>query len=135
MRLVGHPEVTDEPWFKSGAQRAIHADEIDCLVASWIAERSLTEVMDAFEKAQAAVAPIYQIDQVMEDPQFRALESITEVEDPELGSIRMQNLMFRLSETPGEIRGLAGAKAKTIRKCIPSWALIRSASKNSLHEV
>lgn len=40
----------------------------------------------------------------MEDPQYRALGSITEVDDPELGPLRMQNVLFRLSGTPGAIR-------------------------------
>ena len=37
MRLVGHPEVIDEAWFKSGAERAKHADELDHYVGDWIA--------------------------------------------------------------------------------------------------
>ena len=104
MRLVGHPEVIAEPWFASGAERAQHADELDEMVGSWIAERPLEEVSAAFEKAEAAIAPIYDISQVMEDPQYRARGSITTVDDPDLGPLRMQEVMFRLSETPGRVR-------------------------------
>ncbi|MFJ5800295.1 CaiB/BaiF CoA transferase family protein [Streptomyces decoyicus] len=104
MRLVGRPEVIDEPWFATGAGRARHADELDTAVADWIARRDRAEVMAAFEKAEAAVAPIYDIREVMADPQYQALGSITEVPDDELGPLRMQNVLFRLSETPGAIR-------------------------------
>lgn len=104
MRLVGHPEVIAEPWFASGAERATHADELDDMVGGWIAERSFDEVMRAFEEAEAAVAPIYDITHVMSDPQYQALESITTIDDPELGPVKMQNVMFRLSETPGSIK-------------------------------
>ncbi|MFD9208859.1 CaiB/BaiF CoA transferase family protein [Streptomyces sioyaensis] len=104
MRLVGRPEVVDEPWFATGAGRAEHADELDAPVADWIARHDRTEVMAAFEKAEAAVAPIYDIREVMTDPQYQALGSITEVPDDELGTVRMQNVLFRLSETPGAIR-------------------------------
>jgi len=104
MRLVGHPEVIDEPWFASGAERAKHADLLDRMVGDWIARRPLDEVMRAFEEAEAAVAPIYDVRHVMEDPQFQALRSIVPVLDDELGTVKMQNVMFRLSETPGEIR-------------------------------
>ena len=41
MRLVGRPEIINEPWFDSGAKRAEHADELDDAVASWIAQRTL----------------------------------------------------------------------------------------------
>jgi formyl-CoA transferase len=40
----------------------------------------------------------------MQDPQYQALNSIITVEDPELGPIKMQNVLFRLSETPGEVK-------------------------------
>ena len=103
MHLVGHPEVLRETWFASGAERAKHADELDRMVGSWIAERSFDEVLAAFEKAEAAVAPIYDIRHIVEDPQFQALHSLIEVQDPELGPLKMQNVMFRLSETPGRV--------------------------------
>lgn len=103
MRLVGHPEVIEEPWFRSGAQRAAHADELDRMVGGWIARYPLDHVMREFETAEAAVAPVYDIRHIMADPQFKALDTITTVMDPELGPLRMQNVMFRLSETPGQI--------------------------------
>jgi crotonobetainyl-CoA:carnitine CoA-transferase CaiB-like acyl-CoA transferase len=104
MKLVGRPEFVDEPWFGSGAERAEHADELDAAVASWIARRDRDEVVEAFEQAQAAVAPIHDVRDVVADPQYAALNSIVTVPDDELGPLRMQNVLFRLSDTPGEIR-------------------------------
>lgn len=109
MRLVGHPEVIVEPWFKSGADRARHAETLDKMVGDWIARHPMDTVLQEFEAAEAAVAPIYDIRDVLEDPQYKALDSITTVPDEELGPIRMQNVMFRLSATPGRIR-FAGRK-------------------------
>ena len=103
MRLVGRPEFIDEPWFASGSERAEHADELDEAVAVWIAEREGDEVIATFEEAQAAVAPIYDVRDVLADPQFAALDSITTVDDDELGPLRMQNVLFRLGRTPGRI--------------------------------
>jgi len=104
MRLVGRPELINEPWFSSGSGRAEHADVLDEAVGGWIAERDADEVAEEFEKADAAVAPIYSVADVMDDPQYRALESIVSVDDPDLGPLKMQNVLFRLSETPGAIR-------------------------------
>lgn len=39
----------------------------------------------------------------MADPQFEALGTITTVPDDELGPLKMQNVLFRLSQTPGRI--------------------------------
>ena len=104
IRLVGRPEYIEEPWFGSGSERAKHADELDEAVGAWISERTQDEVVEAFEEVSAAVAPIYNIADIMEDPQYGALESIITVDDPELGPVKMQNVLFRLSETPGEVR-------------------------------
>ena len=103
MRLVGRPELIDEPWFATGTQRARHADVLDEAVGSWIAGRDRDEVVKAFEEAQAAVAPVYTAADVMADPQFEALGTIASVPDDELGPVRMQNVLFRLSGTPGRI--------------------------------
>lgn len=103
MRLVGRPDVIDEPWFATGADRARHADVLDGAVGAWIAERNRDEVLAAFEKAEAAIAPVQDVRDIMSDPQYQALDSVTRVDDPELGPLRMQNVLFRLSATPGAI--------------------------------
>jgi crotonobetainyl-CoA:carnitine CoA-transferase CaiB-like acyl-CoA transferase len=104
MHLVGRPELINKPWFASGAERAKHADELDDAVGGWIKERTRDEVIREFELAEAAVAPIYDITDIFKDEQFAALETIKTVQDEELGPIKMQNILFRLSDTPGEIR-------------------------------
>jgi crotonobetainyl-CoA:carnitine CoA-transferase CaiB-like acyl-CoA transferase len=117
VRLVGRPELAEEPWFATGAERALHADVLDEAVGAWIARHSREEVISAFEKAEAAVAPIQDVRDVMDDPQYAALDTLTTVEDPELGPLRMQNVLFRLSATPGEIRWAGrphGADTETV---------------------
>jgi formyl-CoA transferase len=83
-------------------------DEIDAIVGGWIARHDLTEVVETFEAAEAAIAPIYDIEQIFSDPQFVARESVATVEDEDLGPLRMQNVFPRLSRTPGAIRFAGG---------------------------
>ena len=104
MKLVGHPELIDEPWFDTGAGRAQHAELLDGIVSEWVAERTRDEALDAFTEAGAAIAPVYDVADLMADPHVIERETITTVEDEDLGPVRMQNLPFRLSATPGEIR-------------------------------
>ena len=40
----------------------------------------------------------------MSDPQYAALGTVQTVDDDELGPVKMQNVLSRLSETPGSIR-------------------------------
>ncbi len=104
MVLVGRPDLIDAPWFATGEGRARHADVLDEAVGGWIARHTRADVLAAFEKAEAAVAPVQDVRDVMEDPQYQALATVTTVDDPELGALRMQNVLFRLSATPGSIR-------------------------------
>jgi crotonobetainyl-CoA:carnitine CoA-transferase CaiB-like acyl-CoA transferase len=104
MTLVGRPELIEEPWFASGHSRAQHADELDAAVSEWVAARPTAEVLAEFESAQAAVAPVYDVRGIMADPQYAALGTVQSVDDDELGTVKMQNVLFRLSDTPGSIR-------------------------------
>ena len=104
MHMIGKPEVCKEPWFATGNSRAQHADELDEWVGGWIAERTNDEVMRAFEEAGAAVAPIYDVSQVVDDPQYKALNSVVTIPDEDLGSVRMQNMLFRMSGATGEVK-------------------------------
>jgi crotonobetainyl-CoA:carnitine CoA-transferase CaiB-like acyl-CoA transferase len=104
MTLVGRPDLIEQPWFATGSGRAANADLLDTAVASWISQRSRHEVVAEFEKAQAAVAPVYDVRDILADPQFVALETAVSVPDEDFGSVRMQNVPFRMSGTPGHIK-------------------------------
>lgn len=104
MRLVGHPEVIDEPWFATGGERAKHADLLDAYVGGWIGERTRDDVMAAFTAAGAAIAPVYKPSDLLEDPQVEAIGMTATVEDEDLGPMRMQNVLWRMGRTPGTIR-------------------------------
>jgi crotonobetainyl-CoA:carnitine CoA-transferase CaiB-like acyl-CoA transferase len=104
MRMVGRPDIVEQPWFNDGYQRALHADEIDEAVGSWILERSTDDVVSEFAKAQAALGVVYDVSKVISDPQYNAIGAIATVEDEDLGPVRMPNVLFRMSETPGSIR-------------------------------
>jgi crotonobetainyl-CoA:carnitine CoA-transferase CaiB-like acyl-CoA transferase len=104
MRLVGRPDIAEQPWFASARERVLHGDQLDGIVAGWIRARDFDEVMAAFQEAGAAIAPILDIEQLVQDPQVEALDAITTVADEDLGPLRMQNVMFRMLGTPGGIR-------------------------------
>ena len=104
MRLVGRAELVDEPWFASARERVAHVEELDGAVQAWIAARELDEVVAAFDEVGAALFPVYDVAQLLADPQVRARDSVTTLDDEDLGPLRMQNVWFRLDRTPGRIR-------------------------------
>lgn len=104
MELVGRGDLVCEPWFATGAGRASHVEEIDDALASWIGARPLAEVLKTFAAADVALAPVYDVEQYVGDPQVQARQAVVSVDDADLGPVLMQNVLFNLSATPGEIR-------------------------------
>lgn len=102
--LVGRADLVGQPWFATGRGRAEHADELDEAVGTWIAARPTDAVLTAFAAAQAAVGRVHDVRGVLADPQYRALGTALVVDDPDLGPLVMQNVLFRLSATPGAVR-------------------------------
>ncbi len=96
LELIGHGD-DESLWSFEG--RVEHRVELDRWVAEWIAERSSDEVIQAFEEAHAACAPVYDMADLAVDPHVAARETIVEID-----GTPMQGLIAKLSATPGHIR-------------------------------
>src|SRR5205807_1635163 len=57
-----------------------------------------------FEAAQVAAGPIYEFDEVFEDPQVKHLGLVTEIDQPGYGKAKMLAFPVRASATPATIR-------------------------------
>jgi crotonobetainyl-CoA:carnitine CoA-transferase CaiB-like acyl-CoA transferase len=106
LRAVGRPELTLDPKFAEAQQRLRNAAEIDAIMADWIGQRTLDEALAVFEEAGVAAAPIYDAEQLLDDPQLRARGIYAPVPDSELGPMRVQAPVPRFSATPGRVTHL-----------------------------
>lgn len=102
-RAIGRPELIEDPRFRDNAARTLHSQAIDDEFGVWIRTRPIEEVLAVLNRAGAAVAPIYDVRDVFADPHVMARGNLPQVADPELGAVRMQNVVPRLSRTPGAI--------------------------------
>jgi crotonobetainyl-CoA:carnitine CoA-transferase CaiB-like acyl-CoA transferase len=96
MELIGFGDRADLRTFNG---RIGARDEIDARMAEFCAARPLDEVLSAFEQAEAAAAPIFDMADIAADPHYAARGAIVEVD-----GVKMQGLVARLSETPGAVR-------------------------------
>ena len=87
-----------------GGERSRRAEVLDGAVQQWIAARELDEVLAAFEDAGAAIAPIYDVEQLVNDPHVVARDDDHDRRRRGPRAAEMQNLIFRLGDTPGGIR-------------------------------
>ncbi len=100
---IGRPELKDDARFATHASRVAHVEELDEIIAAWMADHPREEAIGIFERHDAALAPVYTIAEFVDDPHVRARGSIVTVEDTDLGPLRMQGVHPRLSETPGRV--------------------------------
>jgi len=103
-RAIGKPEMIDDPRFRTNTDRVRNIDACDGAVADFIAARSLADNMAIFEAAEVTANPVYEIDQLLDDPHVQERGVIVEAPDEEAGSVLMHNIIPRLSETPGRLR-------------------------------
>jgi succinyl-CoA:(S)-malate CoA-transferase subunit B len=54
-------------------------------------------------EGEVPCGPVFSIDEIFEDPQYAARENIKEVADPRIGTLKVPNVVPRLTKTPGGI--------------------------------
>ena len=94
----------EDPRFALNPARVKNYMELDEIVGGAIGKLTLAELRETFTRHEVGFSPIYDIADVFADPQFQARQAIVSVPDGELGSVRMQGVVPRFSETPGAVR-------------------------------
>lgn len=100
--VMGRPELADDPRFATDAARADHSEEIDQIVADWVAEHGVDELEKKLHEAGVPAGKIYDAPAMLEDPQFKARELIRWVSDETLGDFAIPGVVPKLSRTPGD---------------------------------
>src|SRR5262249_40727502 len=103
---IGQPELGEDPRFRGVSGRVERSDEINGIVARWVADRTVEEVVQAMGPDGAGVpcSPVYSVDQLLTHPQLLAREMIQRLPQATLGEVVAPGVVVKLSETPGAVR-------------------------------
>ncbi|MBI3052725.1 MAG: CoA transferase [Betaproteobacteria bacterium] len=101
---MGRADLITDPRFKTNRDRLANVAALDEIVGAWVQERTQTECIAQLVKAEVAVAPVADFKDLAEDPHLLARKTLVAIDDPELGTLRMPDVLPRLSETPGKIK-------------------------------
>lgn len=110
------PELAADPRFSSNRLRVENVVALDEAIQEAIARFDKDEAIERLGKAGAAAGPVHSISDIFEDEQYAARDNIATVEDPELGTLRMQNVVPKLNRTPGRIRHAGARKGQHNRE-------------------
>lgn len=102
-QAMGRPELAADPRYATHQARGEHQAELDDLIAEWSLGHD-ADALQALTDAHAVPAgKIFTAREMLADPHFAARQAIVGVPDPVIGEVKMQNVVPRLSATPGGI--------------------------------
>ena len=84
MHQIDRQDLIDHPDYQTTIDRAAHREEINAEFAKWARAHTLKECLDILGEGIPA-CPIYNVADIMEDPQFAARNDIVEVETEQFG--------------------------------------------------
>jgi len=99
-KTVGRPDLADDPRSADGTSRAAHADFLQPIIESWMADKTRSEVVDALNAAGVPAGPVYSAKDVFADDHFRQREMLVEIDDPEVGPHTFARTPVHLSGAP-----------------------------------
>ena len=103
-QAMGRPNLAEDPRYATHAARGENQPELDSLINDWSKTIPLAELETLLNEYGVPCGLIYKAEDMLNDPHFKAREAIVHVAHPDFGTIRMQNVAPRLSDTPGAVR-------------------------------
>ncbi len=108
-RAIGRADMIEDARFSTNSARVAHRPLVDAAVGGWFATKNRDEALALMREANVTAGPVYDIADAVADEHFRERGIVVEVEDAELGSLPMHDIVPRLSQTPGVWRRPAPA--------------------------
>ena len=101
---IGRPELKTDVRFETNDGRVKNRDELDGIISAFIGSKTQDENLALFEAAGVTVGPVCSVLDLLDHPYALEREAIVELEDKDIGSVPMHNIVPRLSESPGGFR-------------------------------
>ncbi|MGM8211271.1 CaiB/BaiF CoA transferase family protein [Virgibacillus sp. W0430] len=103
-KAMDREDMLDDDRYYTNAVRLENDIEVQKIVSSWIKQFPQKELTEKLDAEGVPVSPIYTIEDIFNDPQYKARENIVEVEHPRLGRVKVPGIVPKFSDTPGSIR-------------------------------
>lgn len=132
MRAIGREDLLADPRFATLTSRSQHEDAVDAIIGDWAASLGLEEADAILQAAAVPAARIYTMADVFADPHYSAREMLVDVPDTDLGSVRMANVVPKLSGTPGRIDRAGGQVGVDTRAVLSEVAGMAEAEISAL---
>ncbi len=104
-QLMGEPELSaGDSVYADHVGRGERQQELDDHIGEWTGRYDADTLLKLLHEGGVPAGRIYKAEDMIRDPHFQAREAIIQVPDDNFGQLRMQNVVPKLSATPGSIR-------------------------------
>jgi crotonobetainyl-CoA:carnitine CoA-transferase CaiB-like acyl-CoA transferase len=107
LRSYGLAHLLDDPRFARNEARVAHAAELDDEIARAIGSRTVAENVAIIDANHLTCIPVQTVGAIDRHPHWQSRQLMVDVPDGS-STVRMHNVVPRLSETPGQIRWAGG---------------------------
>lgn len=108
-QAMGRPELGEDARFATHSARGANQAELDVLIGEWTRTLTAGQLEERLNEFAVPNGKIYTAPDMLADAHFAARHAIVTMAHPVLGDFPMQNVVPKLSDTPGEIRWVGPA--------------------------
>lgn len=104
VKMIGQPELLEDPRFSTLEARMKNVNEIEAVAAAWVGAHTSDEVIAALRVAELPSAKVRTVADVVQDPYMREAGHIVDIDHPRAGRFPMQGPSIHLSDAPSAVR-------------------------------
>lgn len=102
-KVMGRPELADDPDYVTRVLRVQRIDEVDRLVSEWSSRHSKAEIAQLLNEAGVPSAPVREIGEVVHDPHLHQRGMLREMDHPELGPLIVPHSPIRVGSWSADL--------------------------------
>jgi len=101
-KKMGREDLLENPRYQGQVNRAAHREELNGIVADWAAERTIDECLAIFGD-EIPCTKVYDAADIMNEEHYKVRNMFVEVMSEKFGKLTMQNVVPKMSGTPGAV--------------------------------
>lgn len=107
--ILHRPDMITDPRFTDMSGRLEHQDDIKEVIEETLRDQTMDQAVDLLLSKGIPAGPIYDIKQIMQDPQVKERNMFIQMEHPTLGAITVNGCAIKLDDTPASVGSPAPA--------------------------
>ena len=103
MAAIDRESLISDERFSTNEKRVENAAAIEEIIEEWTRQQTTDEAIAILEQHDAVAGPVHNLAEILEDEQFQARDTVVEIDDQDVGTLKTPNVVPKFSRTPGSV--------------------------------